>query len=266
MVYFVATPIGNLGDISLRALDTLREADVIFCEDTRHSLKLLNYFEIKKPLVACHKFNEHAAEEEIAALHGEGKRVCIVSDAGMPVVSDPGNTVCKDLRAAGVPYTVLPGANAALSALVLSALDASRFTFVGFLPDKAGERRRLLERFQNARETLLFHSAPQDVDRDIAAMFEVFGERNACAVREITKLYEEATPFPLSEGLAGEKRGEYVLVVEGASGESPLNALSVREHVKAYMDEGLTKKEALKKAAEDRGVAKSELYRETLDL
>lgn len=184
----------------------------------------------------------------------------------MPVVSDPGNTVCKDLRAAGVPYTVLPGANAALSALVLSALDASRFTFVGFLPDKAGERRRLLERFQNARETLLFHSAPQDVDRDIAAMFEVFGERNACAVREITKLYEEATPFPLSEGLAGEKRGEYVLVVEGASGESPLNALSVREHVKAYMDEGLTKKEALKKAAEDRGVSKSELYRETLDL
>ena len=105
-----------------------------------------------------------------------------------------------------------------------------------------------------------------DVDRDIAAMLEVFGERNACAVREITKLYEEATPFTLSQGLAGEKRGEYVLVVEGASGESPLNALSVREHVKAYMDEGLTKKEALKKAAEDRGVAKSELYRETLDL
>ena len=266
MIAFVATPIGNLKDITLRALEELRAADVIFCEDTRHTVKLLSAYDIKKPLRACHKFNEHAAAEEIAALHGEGKRVCIVSDAGMPVVSDPGNTVCKDLRAARVPYTVLPGANAALSALVLSALDASRFTFVGFLPDKAGERRRLLERFQNARETLLFHSAPQDVDRDIAAMFEVFGERNACAVREITKLYEEATPFSLSKGLAGEKRGEYVLVVEGASGESPLNALSVREHVKAYMDEGLTKKEALKKAAEDRGVAKSELYRETLDL
>ena len=249
MIAFVATPIGNLKDITLRALEELRAADVIFCEDTRHTVKLLSAYDIKKPLRACHKFNEHAAAEEIVALHGEGKRVCIVSDAGMPVVSDPGNTVCKDLRAAGVPYTVLPGANAALSALVLSALDASRFTFVGFLPDKAGERRRLLERFQNARETLLFHSAPQDVDRDIAAMFEVFGERNACAVREITK-----------------KRGEYVLVVEGASRESPLNALSVREHVKAYMDEGLTKKEALKKAAEDRGVSKSELYRETLDL
>ena len=189
MIAFVATPIGNLKDITLRALEELRAADVIFCEDTRHTVKLLSAYDIKKPLRACHKFNEHAAAEEMIALHGEGKRICVVSDAGMPVVSDPGNTVCKDLRAAGVPYTVLPGANAALSALVLSALDASRFTFVGFLPDKAGERRRLLERFQNARETLLFHSAPQDVDRDIAAMFEVFGERNACAVREITKLY-----------------------------------------------------------------------------
>ena len=266
MIAFVATPIGNLKDITLRALEALQNADVIFCEDTRHTVKLLNAHGIKKPLRACHKFNEHEAAAEIVALFKEGREVCIVSDAGMPVVSDPGNTVSQDLRAAGVPYTVLPGANAALSALVLSALDASRFTFVGFLPDKAGERRRLLERFKNARETLLFHSAPQDVDRDIAALFEAFGDRKACAVREITKLFEEAKDFTLKEGLAGEKRGEYVLVVEGASGESPLNALSVREHVKAYMGEGLTKKEALKKAAEDRGVSKSELYRETLDL
>ena len=121
MIAFVATPIGNLKDITLRALEELRAADVIFCEDTRHTVKLLSAYDIKKPLRACHKFNEHAAAEKIVALHGEGKRVCVVSDAGMPVVSDPGNTVCKDLRAAGVPYTVLPGANAALSALVLSA-------------------------------------------------------------------------------------------------------------------------------------------------
>ena len=266
MIAFVATPIGNLKDITLRALEALRGADVIFCEDTRHTVKLLSAYDIKKPLRACHKFNEHEAAEEMIALSREGKEICVVSDAGMPVVSDPGNTVCRDLWAAGVPYTVLPGANAALSALVLSALDASRFTFVGFLPDKAGERARLLERFKSARETLLFHSAPQDVDRDIAAMYEAFGDRRACAVREITKLYEEAKEFTLQGGLAGEKRGEYVLVVEGASGESPLNALSVREHVKAYMDEGLPKKEALKKAALDRGVSKSELYRETLDL
>lgn len=266
MIEFVATPIGNLKDITLRALEALKSADVIFCEDTRHTIKLLSAFDIKKPLRACHKFNEHEAAQEIIALSQEGKHVCIVSDAGMPVVSDPGNTVARDLRAAGEAFTILPGANAALSALVLSALDASRFTFIGFLPDKAGERRRLLERFKNARETLLLHSAPQDVDRDIAAMYEVFGDRRACAVREITKLYEEAKDFTLKEGLGGEKRGEYVLVVEGASGESPLNALSVREHVKAYMDEGLSKKDALKKAAEDRGVSKSELYRETLDL
>ncbi len=266
MIQFVATPIGNLKDITLRALEALKSADVIFCEDTRHTMKLLAAYDIKKPLRACHKFNEHEAAGEIIALSKEGKHICIVSDAGMPVVSDPGNTVAKDLRAAGEQFTILPGANAALSALVLSALDASRFTFIGFLPDKAGERKRLLERFKNARETLLIHSAPQDVERDIAAMYEVFGDRRACAVREITKLYEEARDFTLKEGLTGEKRGEYVLVVEGASGESPLNSLSVREHVKAYMDEGLTKKEALKKAAEDRGVSKSELYRETLDL
>lgn len=266
MIQFVATPIGNLKDITLRALEALKSADVIFCEDTRHTMKLLAAYDIKKPLRACHKFNEHEAAAEIIALSKEGKHICIVSDAGMPVVSDPGNTVAKDLRAAGEPFTILPGANAALSALVLSALDASRFTFIGFLPDKAGERKRLLERFKNARETLLIHSAPQDVERDIAAMYEVFGDRKACAVREITKLYEEACDFTLKEGLTGEKRGEYVIVVEGASGESPLNSLSVREHVKAYMDEGLSKKEALKKAAEDRGVPKSELYRETLDL
>lgn len=267
MISFVATPIGNLKDVTLRALEALRDADVIFCEDTRHTLKLLTAYDIKKPLYVCHKFNEREAAEKMIGLAGEGKAICVVSDAGMPVVSDPGREVCRVLREANVPYTVIPGACAFVCALVLSALPADRFSFIGFLPDKAGERKKLLQNYRTARETLVFHCAPQDVDRDIKSLFEVLGERQACAVREITKIHEESVPFLLSEGLAGEKRGEYVLVVSGAKeSENPLNTLPPREHVLHYMGEGLDKKEALKRAARDRGVPKNELYKETLDL
>ena len=267
MVNFVATPIGNLKDITLRALDTLRSADVIFCEDTRHTLKLLNAYEIKKPLFSCHKFNEKEAAEKIVALAQEGKEVAIVSDAGTPVVSDPGNVVCKILRENGVAYTVIPGACACISALVLSALDGGRFTFVGFLPEKGSEKKALLQKFAALQTTLIFHSAPQDIDKDVKAMYEVFGERKACAVREITKIHEESIPFFLSTGLDGEKRGEYVLVVEGAKEEeNALNFLSEREHIQAYMAQGYDKKEALKMAAKDRGVSKSTLYPFAIDL
>ena len=239
----MATPIGNLKDITLRALETLREADAIFCEDTRHTVKLLNAYEIKKPLFACHKFNETEAAEKILALSREGKRVAVVSDAGTP------------------------GASAFVAALVLSARPADRFAFIGFLPDKAGEKRAVLEKYKDLDRTLAFHCAPQDVDRDVAAMYETFGDRRAAAVREITKIHEESVGFRLSEGLPGEKRGEYVLIVEGAGEkENPLNALPPREHVLYYMERGMEKKEALKRAAKDRGVSKSELYSFALDL
>ena len=267
MVSFVATPIGNLGDISLRALDTLREADVVFCEDTRHSLKLLNYYEIKKPLVSCHKFNELSAAEKLVALAREGKNVAVVTDAGTPVISDPGNLLVQSLREAGIAYTLIPGACACVAALVLSGFPADTFAFLGFLRGKTSEKRSFLQRYADFCGTLLFYSAPQDVDGDIKLLAEVFGAREACAVREITKLHEESVPFLLSEGLPGEKRGEYVLVVEGAPpAENPLNALSVGEHVRAYMQQGLDKKEALKRTARDRGISKSEVYREALDL
>ncbi|MBQ7368119.1 MAG: 16S rRNA (cytidine(1402)-2'-O)-methyltransferase [Clostridia bacterium] len=267
MVYFVATPIGNLKDISLRALETLKTADVIFCEDTRHTLKLLNAYEIKKPLLSCHKFNETEAAGKILERARKGENVAIVSDAGTPVVSDPGNVVCKMLREAGQEYTLIPGASAFVAALVLSALPADKFAFIGFLPDKVSEKKAVLEKYKDVDLTLAFHSAPQDVDKDIKALYEVFGERKAAAVREITKLHEQTQTFMLSEGLAGEKRGEYVLIVEGApQQECPLNALSEREHIKHYMAAGLDKKEALKKAAKDRKVSKSELYPFAIDL
>lgn len=267
MVSFIATPIGNLKDITLRALDALKAADVIFCEDTRHTLKLLSAYDIKKQLFACHKFNEREAAEKILAFSKEGKEVAIVSDAGMPVISDPGNKICRYLREADEAYTVLPGACAFVCALVLSALPADRFTFVGFLPDKTKERRAVLTRYKNYTDTLIFHAAPQDVEGYIAEMYAVFGERHACLVREITKIHEESIPFLLSEGVQGEKRGEYVLLVEGApEKECALNELSPREHVIYYMEQGLDKKEALKRAAQDRNVSKSELYKEVLDL
>lgn len=267
MVYFVATPIGNLKDISLRALEVFRASDVIFCEDTRHSIKLLNAYDIKKPLKACHKFNERAAAESIISAAKDGMEVAVISDAGMPVISDPGNVVCSELKKAGVEYTVVPGANAFLSALVLSAMPADRFAFIGFLPDKAGEKKAVLEKYKNLDLTLCFHVAPQDVDRDVAAMYSVFGDRNACAVREITKLHEEAASFTLAEGLQGEKRGEYVILVEGAREcENPLNSLSEKEHILHYMQGGMDKKDALKQVAKDRGVSKSELYKFSIDL
>ena len=242
MISFVATPIGNLKDITIRALETLKEADVIFCEDTRHTVKLLNAYEIKKPLYACHKFNEAEAAQKILEASRRGENVAIVSDAGTPVVSDPGNTVCKILREAGEQYTLIPGASAFVAALVLSALPADRFAFIGFLPDKAGEKKAVLEKYKDLDLTLAFHSAPQDMDKDIKAMAEVFGDRKAAAVREITKLHEETRIFNLKDGLEGEKRGEYVLLVEGAKeGESPLNALSEKEHIQHYMAAGLDK-------------------------
>ena len=221
----------------------------------------------QKPLYACHKFNETEAAEKILAASRRGEKVVVVSDAGTPVVSDPGNVVCQTLKKAGEPYTLIPGACAFVAALVLSALPADRFTFVGFLPEKQGERKTVLEKYKDLDTTLIFHCAPQDLQKTVQTMYEVFGNRNACAVREITKLHEEAVAFTLQEGYPKEARGEFVLLVEGAKEtESALNALSEKEHIQHYMRAGLDKKEALKKVAKDRGVSKSALYPFAIDL
>ena len=263
----VGTPIGNLSDVSPRVIETLRSSDVILCEDTRVTARLLAAFDIH---VALQRADENVLARKVAAALeriAAGEHVSFVSDAGMPVISDPGNAVCRVLKEREIPYTVAPGANAALSALILSGLPADRFTFVGFLPDKAGEKKKLLQEYASAKTTLLFHCAPQDVDKDVAAMAEVFGNRRACAVREITKIHEESRSFLLQDGLEGEKRGEYVLVVEGApEGENELCSLSETEHIRHYMNLGYDKKEALKLAAKDRGVSKSILYPFALEL
>lgn len=267
MVYFIATPIGNLKDVTYRAIETLQNCDIIFCEDTRHSLKFLTAYGIKKPLKSCHKFNEKKAAEDIIAEAKSGKEVGIISDAGMPVISDPGNVVARELKGADISYTVVPGANAFLSALILSAFSSERFAFLGFLPEKKGEKREFLQRYKDTDLTLCFHVAPQDMAGDIAEMYSVFGSRKACAVREITKLHEEAAYFDLRDGYNGETRGEFVVIVEGAKDmQNPLCSLSEPEHIRHYLNAGYDKKEAVKLAAKDRGISKSEMYKFSIDL
>ena len=265
MLYIVATPIGNLKDISYRAIETLKSVDFIACEDTRHSLKFLSAYEIKKPLVSYHKFNERESGENLINLLKDGKEVALISDAGTPLISDPGNVLTKMLKEEGLEYTVVPGACAFVPALILSGLDTSRFCFLGFLPEKQSERREFLNKYKNLDLTLIFYSAPHDIEKTVSYLLEAFGNRRAVAVREITKIFEEAAPFNLQDGYLGEKRGEFVVVVEGASGESELNSLSEKEHIDYYIKAGYDKKEALKLTAKDRGVPKSQLYKYTIN-
>ncbi|MBP5372782.1 MAG: 16S rRNA (cytidine(1402)-2'-O)-methyltransferase, partial [Clostridia bacterium] len=190
MLYFVSTPIGNLKDISLRALEVLKSVDYIACEDKRHSLPLLNAYDIKKPLLSYQKFNEKKVAEEIIGLLNEGKNVAVISDAGTPVLSDPGAVLCKELKAAGLGYTVVPGANALLPAIILSAFDSANFCFIGFLPPKKGQIRELLSSYENLPCPLVFYCAPHDLIETVKILYEFFVDRKACAVQVITMILE----------------------------------------------------------------------------
>ena len=265
MLYLVATPIGNLKDLSYRAVEVLNLADEIGCEDTRRSLTLLSAYGIKKPLFSYHKFNEKEESEKIAEKLVAGKNIAIISDAGMPVISDPGNILTQTLTERGLDFTVIPGANAALSALVLSGLSAARFCFIGFLPEKKTDREELLAEYKNLSATLIFYSAPHDIVKDVKTLYENLGDRNAAAVKEITKIHERVRRFNLKDGLGEEPRGEYVIVVEGAKNGAEFSGLSEEEHIKAYLDRGMDKKEALKRVAKERGVSKSSLYKYTVE-
>ena len=265
MLYFVGTPIGNLKDISFRALEVLREVDEIACEDTRHSLGLLNAYEIKKPLFSYHKFNEKEAGEKIIEKLKAGKNIALITDAGMPVISDPGNILTKMLIENGEEFTVVPGACAFVSALVLSGLDSGRFCFLGFMPEKSGERKAFLEKYKNLDVTLIFYSAPHDVKKDIESIYSVFGDRRAVAVKEITKIHEKSLRFNLKDGLDGEQKGEFVILVEGAKEQNDNLKLTEKEHIELYIKKGMDKKEALKAVAKERGVSKSSLYKYTIE-
>ncbi len=261
--YFVATPIGNLKDISERAIETLKNADVILCEDTRHSLGLFNVLEIKKPLMSFHKFNFKEMEPKVIEMLNEGKNLALVSDAGMPCISDPGSELINAFVENNITYTIIPGACAFVSAFALSGMSAP-FTFVGFLPDNKKERKLLLEEYKNYKTTLIFYISPHSLKTDIADLFKAFGDRKAVTVREITKIHEEIERFTLKDGYPKEPRGEYVLIVEGNTKqpENTLLNLTPEEHFNHYIKNGLTKQEAIKQVAKDRGVPKNEIYKQ----
>lgn len=281
MIYFVSTPIGNLEDITLRALRILKEVDIIACEDTRTSQKLLNHFDIKKKTISFHKFNETQSCEKIIQLNTQGKNIAIISDAGTPVISDPGNILTKTLREKGQDFTVIPGANAAISALILSGLDTSSFYFSGFLPNKKSEKESLLKELSLIKSTLIFYLSPHRLSEDLRDIYLGLGNRKCALVKEITKIHERVYSFNLGDDVfiasnyeerqkvpensfVIDGKGEFVLVVEGETEVKEFG--SIIEHVKFYINLGMQKTEAVKRVAKERKVKKDVVYKEVLKL
>lgn len=279
-LYLVATPIGNLGDITLRALDVLRRADRIACEDTRQTQKLLNHFEIATPTVSCHQHNEHERATELLQDIKDGKAIAVVSDAGMPGISDPGSWLAAEAIAAGVAVISIPGANAALSALVASGLPTGEFHFIGFLPERAGARRTRLEALaaevqrSGAARTLVFYEAPHRILETLMDLESVFGPAVRVVVaRELTKIHEEFLRGTVAEArreLAGRDRvrGEITLLVDaqpalpGAESSSAAPEKIADRIARLQVESGVDEKEALKRLARELGQSKSEIYRE----
>ena len=267
MIYFVATPIGNLNDISLRALETLKNVQVIACEDTRTSKVLLDKFEIKnKLLISYHKFNEQESSQNIIKLASEGKDIAIISDAGMPGISDPENILAKKLVEAKIDFTVIPGASALTTALVLSGFDSRNFFFAGFLPEKKVEKDKLLSQISTLSSTLIFYVSSHNIKKDIQYLFEQLGNRKACLVKELTKVFETKYYFSLLSLPEIDERGEFVLVVEGNNESLDFDSMTIQEHVLFYVNLGFSKNDAIKKVAKERGKSKNEIYMQVLNI
>lgn len=276
-LYLVPTPIGNLRDITLRALEVLKNADIIAAEDTRVTLKLLNHFDIRKPLISYHQHNEEIKSDDIIRQLGEGKNIALVTDAGTPGISDPGSVIVSKCLENGIKFEVLPGATAVTTAVVYSGFDTRAFIFKGFLPRENKDRRVLIDDLKDRVETLIFYEAPHRLLDTLEFLKDNLGNRRISLCRELTKLHEEILRMSLDEAITYYKdnspKGEYVLVVEGKSREliedekrSKWENMSVEEHIKKYMDEGLSKKEAVKKVAKDRSMSKSEIYKYSIEL
>lgn len=269
VLYLVGTPIGNLADISERAKKVLSEVSFIAAEDTRNSAKLLLCLGIKGELVSYHEHNKRAAGDRIIARLLAGDSCALITDAGMPAISDPGADVVALAAEAGVRVSVVPGPCAAVSALAMSGLPTARFVFEGFLPVKGKERRERIEMLLREERTVILYEAPHKLTATLADLCEALGgERRISLCRELTKLNEEVLRFSLAEAVEyyGERepRGEYVLILEGVAAiaaEEDFSALTPEEHVKRYTDVGMSRKDAIKAAAKDRGMAKSEFYK-----
>lgn len=272
-LYLVATPIGNLEDITLRALKVLKEVDIIAAEDTRHTLGLLNHFEISKPLISYYKQNESTKSELLVEKLLEGKNIAVVSDAGTPGISDPGEQIVKVAIENNIEIIPIPGACAMVNALIASGMKTREFSFIGFLSAVKKERKDKLEELKYETKTLIFYEAPHKLKTTLEDMLEIFGDRNIVLARELTKIHEEFIRGKISTILENfnEIKGEFVVIVEG-SNESKndielkeLNNLSLKEHYKFYEENGMSKKEIIKQIAKDRGVSKNEIYQVFLD-
>ncbi|MBR4231965.1 MAG: 16S rRNA (cytidine(1402)-2'-O)-methyltransferase [Oscillospiraceae bacterium] len=267
-LYLVATPIGNLGDLSPRAADTLRQCDFIAAEDTRVTLKLLNHFDIKKPLVSYYEHNRASSGEKILARILSGETCALVTDAGMPAVSDPGEDLVRICAAAGVEILIVPGACAAVSALALSGLPTGRFTFEGFLSTAKKSRSDHLDTLRDERRTMIFLEAPHKLRATLSDMADAFGGgRRVSISRELTKIHEETMRLTLAEAVshfeATPPKGEFVIVVEGAPESSPAAGAGLPEALAAvsrYRDSGLSLKDAAKRASEESGISKKTIY------
>lgn len=271
-LYLVATPIGNLEDMTLRAIRILKEVDLIAAEDTRNTLKLLNHFEIKKPLISYHRHNEEIKVDNLIEKLKNGENIAVVSDAGTPGISDPGEVIVKEAIKNNIEVIPIPGACAAINALIASGLDTKEFTFMGFLPINKKLRREKLKEIENETKTIIIYEAPHKLKNTLADLKDILQNRKVVLAREITKIHEEFIRGNIEEIIskAEDLKGEMIILIEGAKFkekemEMEINELSLDEHFEFYKNQGLDKKEIIKKIAKDRGVSKNEIYMEFVD-
>ena len=269
-LYICATPIGNLGDMTPRAVEALKSVDLIAAEDTRNSIRLLNHFDIHTPMTSYHEYNRFEKADELVAKMLQGTKVAVITDAGTPCISDPGEVLVQKCVEAGIPVTSLPGPSAVITALTLSGFSVRRFVFEGFLPPKPKKRDRAeaLDRLKAETGTIVLYEAPHHLKETLKELEAALGpDRRIALCREMTKLHEEVVRTTIREAIELEPRGEYVLVIEGADPEklqaetaARFDELSLEEHVQSYIAQGLDRKEAMKAAAKDRGLSRRDVY------
>ncbi len=271
MLYLCATPIGNLGDMTPRAVETLQNVDLIAAEDTRNSIKLLNHFGIRTSMTSYHEYNKVEKADYLVEQIQQGKNVALISDAGTPAISDPGEVLVQKCQERGITVTSLPGPAACITALTLSGLSSRRFCFEGFLPSDKKEKAQILAELKEESRTIVIYEAPHHLVRTLGELYEALGERRITLCRELTKKFETILPTTIGEALSlyerEEPRGEYVLVVEGKSlrqkeeeRQDSWQSMTVEEHMALYEKGGMEQKTAMKQVAKDRGVPKREIY------
>ena len=275
-LYLCATPIGNLEDITLRVLNTLKEVELIAAEDTRHSIKLLNHFQIKTPMTSYHEYNKVDKAKYLVSQMKKGINLALITDAGTPGISDPGEELVKQCYEAGIEVTSLPGPAACITALTVSGLETRRFCFEAFLPWDKRERQRILKELKEETRTIVLYEAPHHLVKTLEELYEVLGEREITLCRELTKRYEEAWQTTFSQALekfsVDEPKGEYVVVIRGKSWEElekeqirSWERISIKEHMEQYEKQGMDRKSAMKAVARDRGMGKREVYQYLLN-